>query len=344
MMLTILSLVVFVEFFLLCLLIFFMFFINCFLKHKEKNNSLEKKHITQCVSGFIKHKSVDPFYLSQEFTKPLSLLLVLEEFNSRFHGGDFLTIKEDLSERFLLPLARKKHKSYFWSQRHFSARCFALCPLAKDAGAVFFLIKDSVSLVHTTAAIAAVHLEDCKALLFMLKKIGRTEDAYCKCYYRDLFLRGSYRVFQYIEEVSMEEKDTKVHIACLDILSAKIAPVNHELLQRDLLSSSSEIRNATLRVYARNPQKDSEKILLKAIESSEEEVRKEAAYGLGLFSSEASLIALKKTLEDLCLSVRLQAAESLKKIGDRGIAILNLQKNTGSCLASEIAAYVLEFQ
>ena len=154
---------------------------------------------------------------------------------------------------------------------------------------------------------------------------------------------GSSQVFQYIEKQALEEKDERTHLTCLDILSSKVFPVAHELLQRDIASTNSKVRYAALKIYARNPQKESEGILLEAMNSSELESRQEASYGLGLFSSELSLVALKKALGDPCMPVRLQSAKSLKKIGSKGIEILHQQKGQGDHLTSEIANYVLEF-
>ncbi len=332
-----------IELAILVLFIIMSLFENIYLTSKKKKEEIQRKILTELFIECLEKKVLPIKVLSKSFKNPYLLLTVLEAFNLRFQGGYWILLKEALSTHFLLPLARKKYVSRSWSHRYHAARCFALCPLLGDLPFILPLMKDPLFLVHSAASLAAIRLEAFEGLSLMIEKISLAEDPYSKFFYKDLLLNGSTQVFQCIEKEALKETDERTHLTCMDILAAKVFPVAKELLQRDLASLNPKIRRAALKVYAHNPQKDSESVLLKAIHSSESEIREEAAFGLSLFSSEASLMALKKGLSDGCLAVRLQAAKSLKKNGVKGIAILNEQKDLKDPIAYEMANYVLEF-
>lgn len=330
------------------ILIIFLFIIsalieNTYLSYKKKREELQYKALSEFLMECLENKVLPSQVLLKGVKNKDQLLTVLEAFNLRFQGGYWLVIKEDLSTNFLLPLARKRYASKSWVLRQYAARCFVLFPLLVDTSSILSLMKDQVFLVRGPASLAAIRLECQEGLLFMLKKIASEKDEYSKCFYKDLILQGSSQVFQYMEKVALQEPDKGIHLACLEILSAKVFPVDPELLQKDLISNDCEIRLAALKIYAKNPQKNSESVLLEAIESKELESRLNAAFGLSMFSSDRSLLALEKALHDICTSVRLQAAKSLKKIGPAGIVVLKQQDSREDQFTFEIANYVLKF-
>ena len=316
---------------------------NLYLSAKINKANRAIKSVSQILIECFTRNTSSLELFPKKIENPEYLLSALESFSLRFQGGRTLRIKEELSNQFLLPPARKKTNSRTWYGRHYAARCFALHPLEQDLSYMLSLLRDPVFLVNSLAAASIVQLESQEGIVFMIEKISTEKNTYLKCFYNDLLRQGSSKVFQCIEKEALKKSDEKTHLTCLSILASKVCPVNEALLQRDISSSSSEIRDAALKVYARNPQKKSEEVLLHAIESPSSENRLEAAYGLAHFSSEASLLALKKALSDVCVPIRVQAAQSLKKIGPRGVAILNQQSKRKDPLTFEIAKYVQEF-
>lgn len=339
----------FLVWILLIELIVLLFFIimslveNIYLTSRRNKEGIHHKVLTKLLMECLEKKTSPLPFLSKGFKNLCLLLTVLETFNLRFQGGYWVIIKEELANHFLLPFARKKYKSKFWNQRYQAARCFAICPLQIDVTFILFLMKDPLFLVHSVAALAAIRLESLEGLSLMIEKISLENNGYSRSFYKDLLLKGSTQVFQYIEKQALKASDEKTHLTCMDILAAKVFPVAQELLQKDLASLDPKVRLAALKIYAHNPQKGSEAVLLKAIQAPESSSREEAAYGLSIFSSDSSLRALERALGDDCMSVRLQAAKSLKKNGTKGIAILNQQKKLEDLAISEMVNYVLEF-
>jgi HEAT repeat protein len=132
-------------------------------------------------------------------------------------------------------------------------------------------------------------------------------------------------------------------LAILEIFAKKTVSCPIPFLQRDLQSDNPKIRETALKVLVRNPQKDSEKLLLKYLEDPQDEIRAEAASGLSLFVNDEVLLQLQAALKDPSWKVKIQAAASLKKMGEKGIAILKEQDSKLDKTSYEVAQYAMDF-
>lgn len=246
------------------------------------------------------------------FLRPLILLEVLEDYNRRLNGADWEAIKLSLSKEFLLPKMRNWVKSWFWIKRNFAARALALTPLPQDEPYILYLIDDSSFLVRSIAATAAVRLESEKGVIKTLRNMSR-EPGYAHYYYSDILSQGSTQVFSWVAEAAAKRDD--LHLACLEVLAAKVAPVPTPFLEQDFKASNSSVRQAALRVAIRNPQKGSVEIFSNCLKDPDEQIRKLGGSGLGNYSVEESYEALLKGAADPSWKVRLECAKSLKKLG-----------------------------
>ena len=275
-------------------------------------------------------------------TPPKSLFRILENFNRRYNIPNWIKIRNAISTLYLLPIARKKAYSYFWTNRNFSARCFNICPRQEDTKIILKLLDDPVFLVNSIAAIAAIKLEIKEGITKIVELMSR-DTTQSQCLYRDIILQNSSDpIFLWIIELADNTKDLHIHLACLDLLSNKSIVIDHPFLRQDLESEHPHVRLAALKVFARNPQSDSQQILLSHLTDKDDDMRKQAASGLQLFPSSQVIEQLNITLSDPLWDVRFAAALSLKNMGIDGIEVL-LKQTESTPLAFEAAQYAFQF-
>lgn len=311
--------------------------------YKGQREKIERQKLSKFLIESVKTNSpLDPNLDLSKLASPHILLDILEHFNRSFKSENWQKLKENIAERYLLPHARKMTTSSSWQKRHFAARGFAFSPLQVDQGNILALLDDSVFLVSITAASAVMQLAIKDGVIKLIHQMSR-EHGYAYYSHRDLLLQGRRDILEWIEELARNEKDSAIHLVCLDLLSAKTLMIDPLILQKDINSLNPKIRLAALKVFAHNPQKNSLEVLSKYLEDPDEEMRTQAVYGLQYFASKENLEKLNKALCDKSWEVRLQAAESLKKMGRLGIDILHRQDSNINKDAYDVANYALQF-
>ena len=159
--------------------------------------------------------------------------------------------------------------------------------------------------------------------------------------YLDIFLKSPLNTLAYLAKIDMTNID--IHLSCLEVFAKKTALCPLPFLEKDLQSTHPKIHEMALKVLVRNPQKNSEELLSKFLEDPSETMRATAASGLNLFTNDSVLSKLTLTLKDPAWIVRLQAALSLKKMGDDGLTILKNQNPKIDKTSYEVAQYALDF-
>lgn len=325
------------------LILFFLILIlvhRVYIYYKKKADERLKNKISEKIIHCLEHK--------ESFTADLStfgdykiLLSILETFEYRVSGESWKELKNNITYTYLLPIARKRATSSSWVKRNFAARCFTLTPLKADEEYLFKLIQDPIFLVRSVAAIALARMEDKRGILDIIQQMS-LEKGYAHYFYRDLLLGCSDKVFTWIKEVAEGEQNLAIHLACLELLSNKLMGTIPKYLRLDLDSEDANIRLAAVKIIARNPQKDSLDLLIKSLHESDPEIKKEAITGLQYFPSNETFKELENALKDSTWLVRLQAAQTLKKMGLRGIDILKNQNQNSDKNAYEAAQTILQ--
>lgn len=291
------------------------------------------------ISCLNNQKSIDTKIKLRGFSAKKDLLTVIGIFNYRFNSTEWKMIREEAAQYYLLRKARRLATSWLWIRRSYAARCFAVCPLPEDEKRICSLIDDPVFLVRSMASIAAIGLESRQGVMQTLAQMAKAT-SYFRLFYRDAFLQGSKQVFNWIQEAVLSEKDPNIHLACLEILSGITTAIPLSFLKQDLESKQFEVRLAALKVLVRNPQEASSTMLIEYLKDPKEEIRAAAALCLENFPTKKTLEELEKALCDESWQVRLNAAKSLKMMGEEGLEILKGQKEK---VAYDTAQYVLQF-
>jgi hypothetical protein len=325
------------------LILFFIILIpihRILLFYRKTADDRKKEELSQTIISSLEGKELPPLYLSK-FRDLKNLLLTLETFEYRIRGKEWEALKDKIVKAYLLPIARKKANSFSWVKRNFAARCFALCSLQKDEKIQLKLINDPIFLVRSIAALALVRLEHKQGILEVIKQMSR-EKGYAHFFYRDLLLKCSKKQFEWIQEIAEQEKDPLIHLTCLELLTERGIVKIPNYLREDAHSDHVNIRLQAVKILARNPQEDSRAILIKSTEDPIPEIREEAVSGLQYFASNEVFSKLTEALRDSVWLVRLKAAQTLKKMGQKGIEILKDQNQNTNKNAYEVSQAVLE--
>lgn len=331
----------------LCLLIFIISKKVSFF-FENRNFSKNKKAINEIIKICLEEKKNISKFNLKKFAFTNVLLIEMEAFEYRLQEIEWEELKKEISDEFLLPKARVWTSSRFWTRRNYAARCFALSPQFADEKMIIDLIKDPVFLVRSIAAVAATKLELKEGIYKILQHMS-TEKGYAHYFYRDVLLQGSRKVFEWIEEIAEKAETSQIHLASLEVLSGKTFMKQLPFLKRDLESNDTAIRFAAIKLFVRNPQKNCAEAILNSTDDSKEEIRSEAILGMeylvgmGFLSAEKGFSRLNKALTDESWMVRMKAAATLKKMGEKGLDILNQQDKKVNKEAYEAAQYALEF-
>lgn len=215
-----------------------------------------------------------------------------------------------------------------------------LCPLAQDEQLILTLLKDPVPLIRTEAALCAVSIGSIPLLKTIFEDMKK-ESSRGRYAYRDAILKGQPFIFSWIREQLKIEKDTELRALYLDILSAKFDSSVLLYIKEDLKSENDQLRFEAVKVLAKFPNEEAIAWLVPHLRDSYSLIRAEAVKTLPLVFGVKAISALKYALVDSEWWVRLQAALSLKKLGEPGKKILLEQKKEDNLLAYEVATYVL---
>lgn len=295
----------------------------------QRNRTAARKQISQILIKEVAEPSKSDVKLFEPYAGRVVLLKELESFSRRFKSEEWDKIRQQVAVNYLLPKARKLAHSVDWLKRNFAARSFALAPLKFDIATILKLVDDPVFLVRSRAALAAHKIQD-RDLIYKLIVHMSDEPGYAHYYFRDLLLElESTKVLEWIEEFGLKEEKRFTKIACLDLLSEKSHALTTPLLEEALQSEDPLIRFYAIKVHARNPQKDSKKVLLKATRDPQEDVREEAIYGLQYQLGEEVVAVLKEALNDPSWKVKIAAVRSLLKHGEKGAKVLEALTETG---------------
>lgn len=264
------------------------------------------------------------------------LLETIEEFKQRIGGELWYSIQKGVVDSFLISLARKRAKSFFWIKRNFSSRVFALKAYPEDEETILKLMDDKKFLVRSPASFASVYLESQRGVMKLVQTI-KNEYGYSQFIYLDALIQGSEKVFQYLIDIA---KDPLYHKIILKVLAARSWGRVIPFLESNFNSGDPEVRFLSLKVLMRNPLPNTSEHFFKGVLEQDVGIRALSLEGIGAYPTDQSSAILEKALNDSVWEVRLSAGKALKRLGQLGINILCRQKEG---VALEVAKYVLVF-
>lgn len=261
------------------------------------------------------------------------LLQVLESFDAKIKGVEWLKIRFLLAKEHLIPKAVRYAKKSSWIKRNFAARAFAMAPLEEHLQLIVALAKDKEFIVQGPASLALISTATDLGIHKALYAIAH-EQGYERYFYEDLLL---YKPDEVIQKVVEFAKDPDLHKACLQVLAHKSWSIKIPFLKDDLTSVDPKMRRLGFAVLLNNEFEDREKHFQMGLMDADEEVIHLCLQGICNYPVEPVIPRLQELINHPSWKVRLAAARALKKAGEH-----LLQSQAGE-LAKEAVQYVAEF-
>ena len=305
-----------------------------------------KERLRKILSSFVVDAVIHPETFSlrtlpYRCTSAELLVTILTEFNQKISDTSWQQLKEAMTEKYLLPWARRYYKSFFWKKRYIAVRSFALNMQMQDKERIFSLLQDTLFLVRIEAALCAIKLhtqEAVSAILHCMKQ----ESELSRLFYKDLFLHDRERdalfsmILHMMPKMSAEEK-----VICLDILVTCPQKSMLPIALQELSSERENCRLLAVRILAAFYEEESINALITCLNDKNWKVQGEAAISLGKLKATQSIPFLTALLSAESWWVRLQAALALKQMGEKGTTVLFMQDPDASKTGYEMAQYVL---
>ena len=187
---------------------------------------------------------------------------------------------------------------------------------------------------------ALIKENSAEALKYAISAIAKAS-VYQKLYLEDLIYQCSGLSLLPAVAILKKSKDQLVQSTCLNILSSQKTLVKSQLVYSLANSPNLLVREAAIAFHANNPQKNSQSVLLKALNDENSDIKKEACRGLRSFPSRTSARSVSALLDDKDWYVRVEAAQSLKKMNKEGVIFLKNAKKSKDKLKKQLASYVL---
>ena len=305
---------------------------------KRKINEAIKTLTSYIISRIYSNKTNFSLKLTEETSEPNLLLQVVESINKKILDSYWIQIRNSLVLKYLISHARKWTKSPFWSKRSFAARTFSIYCEAQDEDSIIYLLRDEIQLIRIQTVKAAIKFKSKKTINELISQMS-VEKRFSKYIYRDALISGDEEIYRIIKERLLQEKDEKIVMACLDLLTTQIDTNVFSVAKNYIHSDNLELKLTAIRAIANFPTAESEKILFSLYDDKDWQARAMVAKSLAIWHSNNSIPVLEKLLFDKKWWVKLNAGLTLSKIGGEGKEILRSQSKGSS--AYIIAKYVL---
>lgn len=338
------KIVVLAQMTLILFIIILLYLDKLFFKYKDKWESRERARITKLMNRYATNNRDIPQPIIGDFnTSIFNVLLHFAILENKYEGrSTFSRFKSQLSAEVLKPVAREGAFSNDWFKRYIATLCYLYGIDSSDEEIVLKLIEDESLLISVNAAKVATKFYTPKlinAIISVYSKASRVRQAV----YAGIIVKGSPDISAIIINRLKTEKESHVKEFCYRLL-ARLPKKNQPRfsVKQDLKSDSLDLKIVALKYLSRLEKGLDNEVVYFLSDAAEWELRAILAKELGHSDIEESITILEKLLNDKVGWVQVNAAYSLLKKGERGIAILKKQSPERNKLAYETAQEVLK--
>ncbi|MBV9575068.1 MAG: HEAT repeat domain-containing protein, partial [Gammaproteobacteria bacterium] len=186
--------------------------------------------------------------------------------------------------------------------------------------AIIRLTEDKIPLIFFHSIAAAIACESESAINHIINRLAKAGWA-AQLLYVEQFKTGTHVVRQFIEKRLIAESHETARVICYKILS-QLPPSGMKFDIKDLYAANFELRLAALRYAIHTDKEKAIPYLIEKLTDPHWEIRLKAVHRLGAMKLESVIWQIADCLEDEDWWVKMSAAEALKSLGRRGIAIL----------------------
>lgn len=344
---SIVKLISIIQLMLIPLSVVFLFFAKIVLKKKrDKKEEIQKK-----INAGIHHSLTRDLPLSTSFIKRcrrhidvlINCLFILE--SELLKNPKWLVIKNQLIDQVLKPQARVLASSRHWLNQYLAVECYAYGIDLKDESFLLKLIHHEILLV-SLGAVRVVFMyptaRTVDVLIDVLAKGRRLNQSFFIEVLTKMTIDEKKALAPFFTIKLEHEEDPYVRSFCYRMaMHLATSSTVLERVEKDAMSDNLELTIAAINYLSMIPSTDSLDFLTKFTEDERFEVRAVVVKLLGQFQHETVIPLLESKLRDPVWWVRINAADSLLKIGKKGIVVLQRQSPEGDRFAYETAQKIL---
>lgn len=302
-------------------------------------NITKKKHVEQIKEYLLaisdpKQTTKLPF--KRRWKKLGLLLLAIKEIEK-----DWEPQKLEFVKKYMLPIARKYARKTGWFSRFLAAKTFAIYAMPEDEKIVAKLIQDYRPAVVIEAIHAIVHLPTKLLLNILIDKIATLRR---KSYdiYLEPFKHLSNPAREIIVTRLMSEKDAYKRDICYRILVFFAPEPLAEVARKDAKAETIELCLSAIHFIAYAEDKKALPFLHQMLDDPRWQIKVGVLQALGKLRDTSSVDIIAKTLNSPEWWVRINACNTLKRIGKAGIKKLKISLDDKSCLSKPEIQYILQ--
>lgn len=272
---------------------------------------------------------------------PAILLKVVQQLDRELDTEHWKSLRSYLIKYIILPNARRCACSPNWEKRYLACRAYQLGIHLQDVDIIRKLIDDSAAIISIHAALIAIHYSSevlVNAVITSFAKGRHIQQSLCA----QLASNANPYLIQFVNARLLRELDPYVKVFCYEMLSNlafQIKPIG--LVHQDIYASNLELRLAAMMYLSIHDVPAATTLLLTFIEDPLWQVRARAVKLLGNIGDPAYAELLEVGLHDSEWWVRMNTAETLARLGVRGVRVLKRQTVKADRFAYEAAREVL---
>ena len=312
------------------------------IKSKRRNTlvSVAKETIDKQLQ--VDQSGLDQFSFPAKKYNNLKILIpLIEQYDKQGLTENWTFLKKTILAG-LLDQARKLASKKNWSEQFWAARYYAMSPIASDNEQIIKLLASEIPLVQISAIRSLIKLATKEGVYAAVKRVA-AERRLNQTIYLAPFEQANEKTMQYVAEYLLEDKELFSRAVCYKILlMATTTGKVIEVPDTDISGNNIELRIAAMKYLVRTDKARAAKILPLLLSDEKWEVRANAIILLGELDGKGNLEQFAKSLADPQWWVRVNAANTLKRLGETGLKILNAQDPTVDRFAYETAQHVLK--
>lgn len=328
------ELIIIIEFSLIILMIFVTYFakFSSWLLNRRREKlklQIEAFLLRSMNERKFNLKQVKRRYKKIQFLFPIFCKLDEEHRNN----PNWLSLRGELINQLLLPLARKRARSRRWLLRLYAADIFKIVYELKDEPLLLRLLRDRIPLVYLHSIETAVKNESEAGINAIITRMAKMSWI-TQTMYLAPFEKATPIIREYVIKRLNVANEESVRAECYKILMKfnKQQPINWDI-QADLKSTNYELRLSALKFYIYVEGDKAVPIMITMLKDPHYEIKIVALQGLVKFKVKEALGPISLCLSDLDWRVKMNAAHALKSFGSEGN---NLLKNKSPELANMV--------
>lgn len=333
--------VILIEVFLVLGILFMTFGLKLYLMIKDNANRSTLSNIESYLIDICNNNvALDDSRFLSKWNRIDLLLMAIQNLNERLDTDAWERIRSQLEKSVLLPLARKKARSYRMFNRLLAVKTFSLCMEKEDEISICILLEDKVPIIQLYAIMAAINFGTEVLVNAVLDRLAVSRRL-GKSIYLKLLQKSNPEFHEYIARRMQIETNPYVLVACYKMLMLlPKAPLNVDIVPH-MHSDFLELKLAALRYCSYVHDEQAISLIVPFLSDKSWEVRAVCCNLLANLVAIDMIPELMKLLSDPVWMVRLNAANAIKSFGAQGIKILEKLNPNDDLYAYDMASYAL---